>query len=363
MSADGGAPQGARVRAFVRMLSALAAGVLIGALFAVYGSDHTPRPSDDAPRASQGAVTATVTTGTIRSASPGEVFEGGLFTEPWSGAATAEKALRARNETEAADAAAVIAKYPVAVWLSSFYDRGELVELIERDLAAAERMNQTPVFVTYDIPFRDCGGKSAGGAADADEYLDWNQLIADTLQGHRAVVLVEPDSLGQLSLCPSETADRTETIRSAVNAFYHAGIPTYLDGGNSSWISADTMAKRLQAAGVDRARGFFTNVANYQRDEDERRYAENLSDLLGGQVHYVIDTGRNGQGWRGTWCNGRGAGLGRPPEIAYDSERLDAFLWVKTPGASDGRCTDGPGPGKWFASYAVDLVKNRNPKD
>lgn len=363
MTANDGASKQARSRVFVRTLSALVAGVVIGALLVTHGPHDTGRPSDDTSSARRGPASATVTTGTIRSASAREVFAGGLFTEPWSGAATAEKALRAKKQTEEASAAAVIAKYPVAVWLSSFYDRKGLVELIKRNLKAAERAGETPVFVTYDIPFRDCGGKSAGGAPNVDEYLDWNQQIVDTLQGHRAVVLVEPDSLGQLSLCPAKTGDRTGTIRSAVNAFYHAGIPTYLDGGNSSWISADTMAKRLRAAGVDRARGFFTNVANYQRDEDERRYAEHLSEILGDQVHYVIDTGRNGQGWRGTWCNGRGAGLGRPPEIAHDDERLDAFLWVKTPGASDGRCTDGPGPGKWFASYAVDLVKNRNPKD
>jgi cellulose 1,4-beta-cellobiosidase len=48
---------------------------------------------------------------------------------------------------------------------------------------------------------------------------------------------------------------------------------------------------------------------------------------------------------RGLWCNVSGAGLGQPPQAApsgYPDSHLDAFLWVKPPGESDGASTEIP---------------------
>ncbi|WP_349814892.1 glycoside hydrolase family 6 protein [Curtobacterium sp. MCJR17_043] len=117
------------------------------------------------------------------------------------------------------------------------------------------------------------------------------------------------------------------------------------------------MAARLQRAGVQDARGFSTNVANYYPTAQEQAYAQKVSALTGG-AHYVIDTSRNGQGWRGTWCNAPGAGLGTAPRVVTDGTALDALLWVKTPGASDGTCNGGPAAGKWYSAYAQALVAN-----
>jgi len=337
--------------------------LLIGAFVSIMAGssrpDAQPVPSSTTSEPVSSEATATVTTATIRSASPETVYRGGLYVEPWGAAATAAKELAEDGTDEQREAAETIAAHSVAVWLSSFYDDEELLALIDRNLVESRKTGTTPVFVTYDIPNRDCGGKSAGGTEDAEEYLRRNQLVADALQGQRAVVLVEPDSLGQLETCPDKTKGRTKTLSSAVTQFYRAGIPAYLDGGNSSWVDGDVMAERLRAAGIDHARGFFTNVANYQTEDDERAYAEDLAESLGDDVHYVVDVGRNGTGWRGTWCNGEGAGLGRTPRVAENGQRIDAFLWVKTPGASDGRCTGGPRAGAWFADYAVDLVEHR----
>jgi len=57
----------------------------------------------------------------------------------------------------------------------------------------------------------------------------------------------------------------------------------------------------------------------------------------------IIDTGRNGRGHAGgscsSWCNVRGAGVGRAPTLRTAPEEVvDAYLWLKTPGESDG-CT------------------------
>jgi endoglucanase len=110
--------------------------------------------------------------------------------------------------------------------------------------------------------------------------------------------------------------------------------------------------------------------------------------MLGGvepTTHYVIDTSRNGQApWRPPaypdpqdWCNPPDRGLGLTPTLATGEPLLDAYLWVKTPGESDGECTRGlgpagetidpewgmidPGAGDWFPEMALELAANADP--
>jgi endoglucanase len=179
------------------------------------------------------------------------------------------------------------------------------------------------------------------------------------MAGSRAVVLVEPDAIAQIQVCKRLEQDRLPLIRQAVDELSGHGLTVYLDGGNENRVPTATMAKWLREAGVDRVQGFFTNVSNFYRVDQERAYADRLADAIGGDPHFVIDVSRNGQGWRGTWCNPDGAGLGQAPHVTRGSTRLDALLWVKTPGLSDGTCNGGPAAGQWWESYALGLVENR----
>ncbi len=116
-----------------------------------------------------------------------------------------------------------------------------------------------------------------------------------------------------------------------------------------------------------------------------QRYAN----MLGATVpttHFVIDSSRNGQGpWNPTpgypdpqdWCNPPDRGLGLRPTADTGNVLLDAYLWVKIPGQSDGACTRGlgaagetvdpewnlvdPAAGAWFPEMALDLVQKANP--
>ena len=135
-----------------------------------------------------------------------------------------------------------------------------------------------------------------------------------------------------------------------------------------------------------------------------------------GLSHFVIDTSRNGTGPldagryaaspynqsadvvaalnAGNWCNPPGAGLGLAPKTTPDQSMplLDAYLWIKTPGQSDGSCDIAggarawdysqydpwsssidpahfdplwgmvdPAAGDWFPEQALDLVNNAEP--
>lgn len=283
-----------------------------------------------------------------------------LYVDPTSDARRVADLLAAAGDTGRAALIEQIASQPTAVWLGDWYSPPLLLSVIQRHLRAASAQGATPVFVTYAVPDRDCGGYSAGGFT-GDQYLDWNRRIAAALAGTGAVVLVEPDSLAMLPSprCAGVAATRLPLLRAAVGILAAAGIPTYLDGGNARWLTPDVQAAYLKAAGIADARGFFTNVSNFDATQTERDYAGKVSSRVGWK-HFVIDVSRNGNGWTGDWCNPPGAALGQNPQITQSpTVKLDALLWVKHPGASDGPCNGGPAAGAWFEAAAEALVLGR----
>jgi len=292
----------------------------------------------------------------IDAATPAQLFPGGLYVDDRTLPVEAYRAAVAGGRADDADRLRVIASQSIALWLGPAWNGDLLASKLARYRSAAAAQRRTPVFVTYAIPNRDCGGFSAGGLTP-DQYLAWNRVIADGLRGSGAVVLVEPDSLALLSQpkCAGVEATRLPLLRQAVDILADAGLTLYLDGARRNWGSPQDLATRLTAAGVDRARGFFTNVANYDTVDPERSYGETLSALLGGK-HYVIDVSRAGAPGVVGWCNAPGARLGQSPHATAGTTRLDALLWIKTPGASDGPCNGGPAAGGWFESYALALV-------
>lgn len=234
--------------------------------------------------------------------------------------------------------------------------------------------------------------------------------------------------------------DRFEMLNYAVDALKaHANVSVYLDSTHSKWLGAGDAAHRLVQAGVQRANGFFLNVSNYQPTEHlvkygawvakciwfgtegswgighfdwcasqyypanpndfstwyltDLWYADNVESQSwvpypgdAGLLRFVIDTSRNGQGaWTPPanypdpqdWCNPPDRGVGLRPTADTGQSLVDAYLWIKVPGESDGECTRGLGPGGstidpewglidppagvWFPDMALDLVHNANP--
>jgi endoglucanase len=212
------------------------------------------------------------------------------------------------------------------------------------------------------------------------------------------------------------------------------GTKVYLDGTHSAWLAVGDISQRLVRAGVQRATGFFLNVSNFQTTSRQVKFGTWISECiayatsvvgetehtarfkacasqyypadpndestwyktdewyaanLGGAVptaHFVIDTSRNGRGpWTApadypagldpeVWCNPPDRGLGLRPTTHTGDPLADAFLWIKTPGQSDGECHRGTaGPtdpirgivdspaGAWFPQMAIELVRNAVP--
>jgi len=365
---------------------------------------------------------------------PGTRF---FIPEPPSGAMQQAESLLKQDQFKNALLIAVMETVPQAVWLTSGTP-SEVSAIVTSTLRQAGLERAVPVLVLYNIPGRDCGSYSAGGAENTAAYETWIDAIAAAIGSQKAVIILEPDALADLpSDCgydptqvniPQATADRYTQINYAVTSL-EGGRQTlvYMDAGNSHWQAVPIMAQRLVLAGIQQAEGFFTNVSNFNLNNYESTYDTWVSDCIafgndpeqGGwrlgnysycasqyysplgtvdpdniatwiytdewyqqnmgiavpKTHFVIDTSRNGQGpldasvyadapysqpasvvltlTNGSWCNPPKRGLGTHPTANTKVPLLDAYLWVKTPGQSDGTCDAAGGARAWdYAEYS-----------
>lgn len=235
-----------------------------------------------------------------------------------------------------------------------------------------------------------------------------------------------------------DTYNRVSLINYAAHAMLRdPNAFVYLDAGHSAWHATGDMAARLVQGGVLDVQGFFLNVSNFNltsyevkfgtwisqciafaNDPEEggwrlghyswcasqyyspvcavnpsdittwgctdQWYSENMGTAVA-TTHFVVDTSRNGQGpWTPpanhpagdpqNWCNPPDRGLGQQPTPNTGQPLVDAYLWVKIPGESDGLCyrwttgpldpvrdTADPAAGQWFPAMALELVHNANP--
>lgn len=294
------------------------------------------------------AAVVVVRTGLLDGSNPFAGRE--LYVDPDS---EALRAVDAATDSATRDAFLTIADQPTGIWLTpEEHPAGEVGPYVAQVVADAAAGDTLPLFVVYGVPDRDCGQFSAGGTT-VEGYEAWVREIAVALDGTGTPVVLEPDGISLAEQC-GDVEGRLSLVSTAAATLTDAGATVYLDGGHSNWHSVQETADLLRRAGIADVHGFATNVSNYNDDTSELAYAERLSAQLGGKP-FVVDTGRNGNGSDGTWCNPPGAALGAPP-LSLEADGMEANLWVKPPGESDGTCGGGPGAGEWWADRALSLV-------
>jgi len=254
-------------------------------------------------------------------------------------------------------AAAYLAGMPTAVWLTpEDWGIGEVGARVTGLLDDARAADAALTLVVYGLPERDCGQFSAGGLPPED-YPAWTAEIGAALEDEPdvpSIVILEPDSLALAPEC-GNVDDRVAQLQAAIEDLSAENTWIYLDAGHSNWLPVDQMADLLAQAGIDRVRGFATNVSNFYDLDAETSYAHALSETLGG-AHAVIDTSRNGAGSNGEWCNPSRRLVGEEGGTSGD-DVVDLNLWIKPPGESDGTCNGGPAAGEWWPDAAVELTR------
>ena len=295
-------------------------------------------------------------------------------------------------------------KIPTAIWVDSIAHVPLVASTLDA-VAAARDPSLVPVFVVYDLPNRDCAAKSSAGeltvesggeARYASEVVD---PIAAAFRAHPAIhaaVIVEPDSLANVATnlsipkCAASEHAYRASIAYAVRAFAQPNVSVYLDAAHSGWLGWDPNRAKIAkifsevlaaAGGAGNVRGFAIDVSGYgavtgdamkrlapgnpcdNETDYARKLAADLAKLGVTGEGFVIDTSRAGvpdaRAKGGDWCNVKNAGLGPRPE-ADPSPGVDAYLWIKPPGDSDGT-TDRRSP-RYDASCASEDAMDRAPE-
>ncbi|CAI4211034.1 unnamed protein product [Parascedosporium putredinis] len=283
------------------------------------------------------------------------------------------------------------------------------------------------LFVIYNFPDRDCSAKASDGELHLDdngleryqtEYIDPIAELVKEYDDIRTIFVYEPDGLANLV---TNLEDSQPKCQGAAEAYHLStvyametlnfdNVALYVDGGHAGWLgwpgnlnlTAEVFGNAFKEAGKPKSvRGVATNVSNYnavlQRDRapaytdpnpnwDESRFHEALAPFLEEHefpAHFIVDTGRSGvqpagrESW-GNWCNIKETGFGIRPSSNTPTELLDAFVWVKPGGESDGTSDEeavrydtmcssnssvipAPEAGDWFQDYFEMLINNANP--
>jgi endoglucanase len=268
---------------------------------------------------------------------------------------------------------AAIAKHPNCDWIGEY--GGKPGEAIDRMLDSSG--DALRVFVLYAIPKRDLGSYSAGGMADAKAYRAWVDDIARAIGGRLCLGVLEVDAL-PMALDMEQEEERKircELVAYAVDKLTDAGMRCYIDAGDSAWEPAARMAPLLRAAGVERAAGVALNFAHTEYLADEVVFLQELRKETGlRNLRAIIDTSRAGRGRirrcpgessEVGWCNPKDRGVGeRPtlrPHVSLVNAGVDALVWGKRVGSSDGPCRGGPKAGQLWPEYALELARNAIP--
>jgi cellulose 1,4-beta-cellobiosidase len=317
-----------------------------------------------------------------------------------------------------------VKQVPTAIWIDTIANIARIEPALK---AAAEQQASSgkpvvTVFVVYNLPNRDCHALASNGELKLPEglatyktgYVDLIAGLFKKYPSNRIVAVIEPDSLPNLATnlsdprCVAVVSAYKEGVAYALRQLSLPNVSLYLDAAHSGWLGWPDNQKKtadifkevaMMAGGVDKIRGFATNVSNYSvLDEvkerfdyqfnpchDEHTFAQQMGNTLKSvgfpDPHFIIDTSRNGRGgirgeW-GYWCNNKGAGMGARP-TADPKPGIDAYFWVKPPGESDGTSdmkaarydafcgkpdafTPAPEAGTWFHSYFVEVARNANP--
>ncbi|CAM5519949.1 glycoside hydrolase family 6 protein [Streptomyces aurantiogriseus] len=318
----------------------------------------------------------------------------GFYNDPKNNAATWVKDYP--DDPRNAKIKSAIADHNTVKWYGDWDADGDSATDIEAEVSnyvgAAAAQGRLPVLVAYNIPGRDCGGASSGGAGSPEQYKAWIEKFARGIDSRPAIVVLEPDAVAQAAddACMKGGAEaRFDMLWFANQRLKEQGefVRTYLDAGNATWTLGDAgtgaqgiglpkMAELLNRSGASLAGGVSVNVSNFDSTEVSNDYGRRLAAQLqadyGVTVRWVVDTARNGNGGYVVpgvpssghvgFCNPAGRKLGVTSRAGEGG--AEYLLWIKNPGDSDGddpsKCPVGsPRAGQFSPELAEALIDGR----
>jgi endoglucanase len=212
-----------------------------------------------------------------------------------------------------------------------------------------------PVIVLYSIPDRDVGGHSKGGLTQT-QYHDFINEVVEGIGDYSPIVIIEPDALPHMRKGMSyyQRQKRTRLIKSTIQKLSKTNAVVYLDIGHPKWLKRTDAITYLGMFHSNKVQGFSINTSNFVTTDKCIRYGDKIAKHFG--CSYVIDTSRNGNEVWETF-NPQEMKIGNKPTTDTDSEYCDAYLWIKTPGESDGAINGWPKAGRFNAEKTLEILK------
>ncbi|KAI3319330.1 glycoside hydrolase family 6 protein [Xylariaceae sp. AK1471] len=334
-----------------------------------------------------------------------------------------EQAVAAIKDEKLRGQASKVANFGTFMWINSPEDI-QTIPSVADEVPCDEILG----LVLNNLPYKDGGSPSEYDPNTAVAYQSlYIEPLAKTIKAHlntAFAVIIEPGAFPQyFNATSSASSNQNPLVQSyrsnipvALNKLDLPNVITYLDAGNSNSLDWDRLRNGTADAIIDiyekagrpvQMRGFATNVGDWNawnlspgefigaddsrdiRPANEQRFVNILAAALQKRgmpsfaTHAILDTSRNavnGLRWDwDEWCNVNGAGLGVRPSGQTGDEALDAFVWVKRPGESDGASAVGsengegkgctaksavrPAPARdvWFQEFFEMLVRNARP--
>jgi len=254
---------------------------------------------------------------------------------------------------------AKIFEQPVAFWYGAKRNKNAYSKLTKSLQRLLKRtLPSLPYFVIYNLPNRDLGHYSKGGANSATEYLLFLQDFCAGIKGHKPIIIYEPDALPHTTHMNDKDREyRLNLIKSGLEVLTEeSDAYVYIDIGHSNWLSPEHASELISSVSNAGIRGFSVNVSNYRTTEESMKWALKVCEY-NEDWHFVIDTSRNGNGPHGNdWCNPPGRHVGKVPSCNTGEPKCDAFLWIKIPGESDGKGNGGPRAGRFWPEMGTELI-------
>lgn len=262
-----------------------------------------------------------------------------------------------------------LANKPVCQWIGDWTVNPR--QTVKEIVSHAKANNVLFQIVLYNIPNRDAGGFSAGGAGSRQDYISWMHEVAAGIGTVEGIIIVEPDALAHAVELDCNRRDQRLTLLREVLTLLRKKCKNayiYIDAGHPDWLSHEVAIELLLKAGIRMVNGISLKVSNSQQTDNCYKYGlkvlENIS-----QVHgMVIDTSRNGNGpppphvtGVDSWANPPTNRLGHAPTLRVSPpnifcNRLHGLLWIKVPGESDGAYKDAPPAGSFWPKGAKTLI-------
>ncbi|MBC7514016.1 MAG: glycoside hydrolase family 6 protein [Herminiimonas sp.] len=277
----------------------------------------------------------------------------------------AEIARRETTDPAGAQALRELAATPVAKWVNGDPNDGQA---IQQYMDGAEAAGKKGLIAMYDIPGRDMGNYSAGGASGNGDYLAKVDAVAKGIGNRKADVILEPDALmDSTRMGPEVGSARRQLMSQAVDRLTAQPNTTVsIAAGSPGYASPSQVADLLIESGIGKARNFSVGESGFIAPEKLMAYGDSIVSELAKRgvtgVHYSVETARNGVETHGegsaAWAEADGAASGIRPtsdQAIIKNPNVSSFNWVKVPWQADGRIA---AAGSTIPDYAISLVRN-----